>query len=328
MATETSSDNVPLPRDWPARVKSAILQVISLANLAIIYSRSWAANSVNARARLQAKLEQSGNDVSLLQEEIRIKDARMAHLDAHRRPHYRPMERLAILELKAARGWSAAQTARTFLVEPDTIAAWMKRVDEDGRSALVQTSEPVNRFPGFVRHIVRRLKVLCPILGKKRIAQTLARAGLHLGITTVGRILKEEGMPPPAESGAGEEQRKERAYKPVSSKYPNHVWLADLTVVPTSAGFWAAWMPFALPPVWPLCWWIACVVDHCSRRVMGFAVFSKEPSSIDIRRFLGRAIGRVGTAPKYLISDKGGQFTSPSFKTWCKRKNILPRYAA
>ncbi len=28
-------------------------------------------------------------------------------------------------------------------------------------------------------------------MGKKRIAQTLARAGLHLGVTTVGRILKE-----------------------------------------------------------------------------------------------------------------------------------------
>ena len=140
MATETSSDDVPLPRDWPARVKSAILQVISLANLAIFYSRSWAANSVNARVRLQAKLEQSRNDVSLLQEEIRIKDARMAHLDAHRRlhrrPHYRPMERLAILELKAARGWSAAQTARTFLVEPDTRPQAKRRKMQTARLTL------------------------------------------------------------------------------------------------------------------------------------------------------------------------------------------------
>ena len=77
---------------------------------------------------------------------------------------------MAILELKAARGWSTAQTARRFQVEPDTVASWMKRVDEGGPSALVQTSEPVNRFPGFVRYLVRRLKVLCPTLGKKRIA--------------------------------------------------------------------------------------------------------------------------------------------------------------
>ena len=56
MATEASSDDVPLPKSWPANVKSAVLQVISLAHLAIIYSRSWAANSTNARVRLQGKL--------------------------------------------------------------------------------------------------------------------------------------------------------------------------------------------------------------------------------------------------------------------------------
>jgi len=229
---------------------------------------------------------------------------------------------MAILELKAARGWCTAQTARTFQVEPDTIASWMKRVDEDGPSALVQTSGPVNRFPSFVRYLVKRLRVLCPTLGKKRLAQMLARAGLHLGITTVGRMLKEEDTPPPADSGASKEQMKARAYKPVSSKYPNHVWLVDLTVMPTSAGFWTAWFPFTVPQRWPWCWWIACVVDHYSRRVMGFCVFSKQPSSVDTRGFLGRAISRVGDAPKYLISDKGGQFTAPGFETWCRRRNI------
>jgi hypothetical protein len=40
-----------------------------------------------------------------------------------------------------------------------------------------------------------RLKTLCPTLGKVKIAQILARAGLHLGATTVGRILKELPAP-------------------------------------------------------------------------------------------------------------------------------------
>jgi len=202
VAVDPASSDVLLPANWPSNVKSLILQVISLAHLAIIHSRSWAANSVNSRVRLQGKLERSQNEVSSLQEELRIKDARMGRLDASRRPHYRPVERMAILELKAARGWSTAQTARAFLVEPDTISSWLKRVDEEGPSALVQTDEPVNRFRCFVRYLVRRLKVLCPTLGKKRLAQMLARAGLHLGITTVGRMLKEDDTPPAAESGA------------------------------------------------------------------------------------------------------------------------------
>ena len=147
MPDDPASSDVPLPKNWPASVKSLILQVISLAHLAIIYSRSWAANSVNARIRLQGKLERSQNEVSSLQEELRIKDARMGASGCPRRPHYRPVERLAILELKAARGWSTAQTARAFLVEPATSSSWLKRVDEEGQSALVQTLSQSIDFP-------------------------------------------------------------------------------------------------------------------------------------------------------------------------------------
>jgi len=126
----------------------------------------------------------------LLREELPIKDVRLAKIDPRRRPYYPSPERMVILELKAARAWSLAQDARAFLVEPATIAAWLKRIDEDSESALVQLREPVNKFPDFVRHVVQRLKTLCPTMGKVKLAQVLARAGLHLGVTTVGRMLK------------------------------------------------------------------------------------------------------------------------------------------
>jgi DNA-directed RNA polymerase specialized sigma24 family protein len=61
---------------------------------------------------------------------MRIKDARTARIPAHQRPHYLPTERLAILELRAARGWSLAQTAAVFQVTTGTIASWTKRLDE------------------------------------------------------------------------------------------------------------------------------------------------------------------------------------------------------
>jgi len=108
VATGTSSEDVPLPKSWPGAVKSAILQVVSLAHLAIIschhllpsslaiiYSHGWASNSPIARVRLEGKLERSRNEVSLPEEEIRFKDARMGQLDAHRRPRYRPTEQSA-----------------------------------------------------------------------------------------------------------------------------------------------------------------------------------------------------------------------------------------
>ena len=115
----------------------------------------------------------------------------MMLITPQRRPHYPPIERMSILELRAARGWSLQQTADTFLVTAGTIASWMRRVDDEGPDALVQLREPVNKFPDFVRYAVQRLKTLCPSMGKVKIAQTLCRAGLHLGSTTVGRILKE-----------------------------------------------------------------------------------------------------------------------------------------
>ncbi|MEE9246160.1 MAG: helix-turn-helix domain-containing protein, partial [Gemmatimonadota bacterium] len=43
-----------------------------------------------------------------------------------------PTERLAILELRAARGWSLEQTAERMLVTPNTVASWMGRLDEEG----------------------------------------------------------------------------------------------------------------------------------------------------------------------------------------------------
>ena len=186
-------------------------------------------------------------------------------------PHYPPTERLAILELRALRGWSLAQTAKVFHVTPATIASWSSRLDEEGPTALVRTPVPVNKYPDFVRYLVQRLQVLCPRLGKVKIAQVLARAGLHVGVTSVGRMRRESPKPsltPRTQTMA--------CARRVTAKYPNHLWHADLTTVPTSGGFWTSWLPFALPPCWPFCWWLAVVLDHYSRRVLGFAFFVRQ----------------------------------------------------
>ena len=161
-----SEPRIPLPKSWPIHVRAAILQVIALAQFATAHTRSWAANSVNARIRLQAERDRAVQELALQREETRIKDARMASINPHRRPHYPPAERLAILELKTARSWSLEQTSRVFHVTAPTVASWLGRLDEDGPDALVQIRVPVNRFPDFVRYTVQRLKLLCPTIGK------------------------------------------------------------------------------------------------------------------------------------------------------------------
>ena len=298
-----------------------MLHVISLAQFALAYTRGWAVNSQVARVRLKAENDRLRQQVALLTEEVRIKDARMKRSASQRRPHYVPTERMSILELRAARGWSTQQTADTFLVTPATIAYWMKRLDEVGPDALVQIREPVNKFPDFVRYAVQRLKALCPGLGKVKIAQILCRAGLHLGATTVARILKESPTPKPREATA-------TIGRIVTAREPNHVWHIDLTTVPVGSGFWASWLPFALPQCWPFCWWVAVAVDHYSRRAMAFAVFPNRPKSVSVRTFLGKIIARHNATPKYLICDKDSIFWCDDFKRWCRRKGIRPRYGA
>src|SRR5436309_5527501 len=106
MAADPSTIRLPLPKKWPRRVRSAVIHTISLAHTSLTHARSVAANSINARIRLKEEIDRLRNEISMLQEEVRIKDARWEVIPAHRRPHYAPTERLAILELRAARGWS------------------------------------------------------------------------------------------------------------------------------------------------------------------------------------------------------------------------------
>jgi transposase InsO family protein len=315
-----------LPKGWTAFVKAAVLHAIALAHHVIVYTRSWAADSSNARVRLAAEHNRLKEQVSLLREELRIKDARMASIAPHRRPQYRPGERMAILELKAARGWSLEQTAKAFLVTAATVASWMKRLDEEGPHALVQIREPVNKFPEFVRYVVERLKTLSPSMGKVKIAQTLARAGLHLGATTVGRMLKEKHRVPHPPADETDQATPDRV---VTAKYPGHVWHVDLTAVPTGLGYWCPWFPWALPQCWPFCWWVAVAVDHFSRCAMGCTAFKNQPTSEAVRAFLGRTIAKAKKTPKYIVCDRGSQFDCDGFRDWCRRKGIKPpRYGA
>ena len=148
MATD-KTPTIRLPKSWKPSVHSAILHVVSLAQYAAVYTRSWAADSTNQRVRLKAENDRVQQELALLREELRIKDSRMGQISAYRRPHCAPVERMAILELKAARGWSKQQAASTFLVTAATVASWMNRMDEEGTDALVQLREPVNKFPEF-----------------------------------------------------------------------------------------------------------------------------------------------------------------------------------
>jgi len=162
-----------------------VLNILGIVHIALLSGREFLIQEGDAP---HARIYRLETEFAMVREELRIKDARMSRIDPHRRPQYTPIERMAILELRAIRGWNKAETARHFFVTDATIREWLLRSDDD---SLIQTKTPVNRFPEIIRYAIQRIKLFCPTLGKVKIAGELARAGTHIGPTTVQRIPKQ-----------------------------------------------------------------------------------------------------------------------------------------
>jgi hypothetical protein len=142
---DDEAESLRLPRNWHTLVRSAVLQVIGIVRIAMLTGREALIKNGDAP---DARIHQLESEVAMLREELRIISARMRRVPSNRRPQYTGLERMAILQLRAMRGWNKSETSRHFLVSDDTIRDWLRRVDDD---ALVQTPAPVNRFPDVVR---------------------------------------------------------------------------------------------------------------------------------------------------------------------------------
>ncbi len=57
-----------------------MLHVLSLAQYATVYTRSWVVDSMNGRVRLRAENDRLQQGMAPIREELRIKDARMARI--------------------------------------------------------------------------------------------------------------------------------------------------------------------------------------------------------------------------------------------------------
>ncbi len=82
---------LPLPRGWKHRVRSSVLHILALSHYTFTVLLARAALSKNRQVRLQAQIDRRNREIALLQEELRIKDARMERVPPHRRPHYVPV---------------------------------------------------------------------------------------------------------------------------------------------------------------------------------------------------------------------------------------------
>jgi hypothetical protein len=105
----------PLPRGWTRRVRSSVLHAISLATAALTVARARAGSE-----GFRTELERAEHEIALLREELDLKDSRWIRLSPRRRPHYTPVQRMRILQLKAARNWSCEQAAEALMIDADS----------------------------------------------------------------------------------------------------------------------------------------------------------------------------------------------------------------
>jgi len=118
--------SIPLPTDRPKHVKTGVFHVIALAQVALTTARARSAARRDAVTRLREELEETHREIGLFEEELRLKDVRMQRMTPLRRPHYRGTERMAILEHRAAGGWSNTRTAERFLLSLKN--EWLRRI--------------------------------------------------------------------------------------------------------------------------------------------------------------------------------------------------------
>jgi putative transposase len=258
--------------------------------------------------RLGAKLEEQTLRIHALEEANSILAARWEKIPDRQRPHYTPELRFRILRLKGLLSLTQKEAARMFALSINTIARWDAEAESsppgDTVGSLVKPTPPVRRFADVVRHAVQAMALL-GFGGNDVIARTLARAGWKISSRTVARIRREPLRLRPSPSA--------EAGHSVRAKYPNHVWMADLTEIPGLFRLFA--------------WKLAIVFDVFSRMPLGWKLFRREPSASEITRLIEGAASRQGH-PRHFVSDQGSQFTAAEFRQTLARLGIRQRFGA
>jgi len=136
--------------------------------------------------------------------------------------------------------------------------------------------------------------------GRKRVARLMRAAGLvgasrrRAGVTTTKR--DKEARPAP-----------DLVDRDFTATAPNQLWVADITFIPTAAGFL----------------YLAVVLDAWSRKIIGWSMANHLRTELVIDA-LEMALGQRRPHNVILHSDQGSQYTSLAFGKRCKEAGVRP----
>ena len=135
-------------------------------------------------------------------------------------------------------------------------------------------------------------------VGHKRVARLMAAAGI-VGVSRrkfVTTTVKRDGRPAP-----------DLVERDFTAEKPDLLWVADITYVPTSAGFL----------------YLAVVLDACSRRIVGWSMATTLATSLVLDAL---EMALTTRRPNGVIhhSDQGSQYTSVEFGRRCREAGVRP----
>jgi putative transposase len=152
--------------------------------------------------------------------------------------------------------------------------------------------------------------------GAPRVHAELRAGGERHGRKRIARLMREAGLVGASRRRNGPiTTRRDKEARPApdlvdrrfSAPGPNRLWVADITFIPTAAGFL----------------YLAVVLDAWSRKIVGWAMANHLRAEL-VLDALEMAVGQRRPRDVIHHSDQGSQYTSLAFGKRCKEAGVRP----
>lgn len=213
-------------------------------------------------------------------------------------------------------GVSVAHACREFTISRQTGYEVLARYLEEGREGLAARSHrphtSPNRIPRELEEAVVRARSEHPAWGARKLSAYLEGAGLRCPKTTIGRVLKRNGLIDSTEAA------KHKAWKRFESSEPNEVWQMDFTDFRLSGCTAQSH--------------VLVILDDASRFLLKLGAYPNERRGT-VEEALRGAFETYGM-PEVILTDNGAPWGScgmgegyTKLSVWLIRLNIKPVHA-
>jgi len=198
-----------------------------------------------------------------------------------------------------------ATTCRVLGVSPSGYYAWRKRPLSPRARADVELAAEIQAIHRESRGTY----------GAPRIHAELAAQGIHVGRKRVARLMRGAGLQGVSRRKSCRTTVRDETARPApdlvdrdfQAAGPDRLWVADITYVPTWAGFL----------------YLAVVLDAWSRRVIGWAMDTHLRTEL-VLAALDMAVAQRRPTDVIHHSDQGCQYTSLAFGRRCREAGVRP----